>query len=102
MDRWTTRKRVAGAHVTLSEGMSSDTRFQTLESTGVSANVASALERLVTAGSDQDLARINPLGFALREGLDEQDVIGAFLQGSRLGFFDLTWSVHCPSCSGTL
>ena len=37
---------------------------------------------------DRDLCRVNPLAFAAKHGLDEEPIIAAFLQASRLGIFD--------------
>ena len=51
---------------------------------------------------DRDLCRINALAFAGRHGLNEQRVISAFLHAARLGLFELSWNVLCPSCSGVL
>jgi len=62
----------------------------------------SALERLVRDASDHKLTRINAPAFAKAEGLDEEKMITAFLQGARIGLFDLSWNVLCPSCSGVL
>jgi class 3 adenylate cyclase len=62
----------------------------------------SALERLVRDAPDRKLTRINAPAFAKAEGLDEERMITAFLQGARIGLFDLSWNVLCPSCSGVL
>ena len=65
-------------------------------------DAVAAIERLVRSGSDRDLSRTNVLDFAARTGLDEERVIAAFLQASRLKLFDLSWNVLCPGCSGVL
>ena len=51
---------------------------------------------------DHQLCRINPLAFAARHGLDEEQSIAAFLHGSRIGMFDMAWNVLCPGCGGVL
>ncbi len=61
-----------------------------------------AIERLVADGADHQLCRINPLAFAARNGLDEEQGIAAFLHGSRIGIFDMAWNVLCPGCGGVL
>jgi class 3 adenylate cyclase len=66
------------------------------------ADTVAAIETLVREGSDRDLCRINTLAFAARHGLKEQRVISAFLHAARLGLFELSWNVLCPSCSGVL
>jgi class 3 adenylate cyclase len=68
----------------------------------VDAAAAAALERLVREGPDRALCRINALAFAKEAGLREQDAIAALLHAARLGFFDLSWNVLCPSCGGVL
>ena len=62
----------------------------------------SAIEKLIQDAPDRELCRINALAFAARHGLDEDDVIGAFLHGARLGVFDMSWNILCPACGGIL
>src|SRR6267142_5470572 len=62
----------------------------------------SAIEKLIKDAPDRELCRINALAFATRHGLDEDDVIGAFLHGARLGIFDMSWNILCPACGGIL
>jgi class 3 adenylate cyclase len=63
-------------------------------------DAAAAIEQLVRDGSDRALNRINVLDFAGKRGLDEERAIAAFLHAARLGMFDLSWNVLCPSCGG--
>ena len=63
---------------------------------------ASAIEKLIQDAPDREVCRINALAFAARHGLDEDDVIGAFLHGARLGIFDMSWNILCPDCGGIL
>ena len=60
------------------------------------------IERLISYGSDRELNRINVLTLASETGLDEEDLIAAFLHAARLGLFDLSWNVLCPGCGGVL
>jgi len=78
-----------------------DSLFSTLRQLA-DHDAVDAIERLVHEAPDHDLCRINPLAFAGRHGLNEQRVISAFLQASRLGLFELSWNVLCPHCSGVL
>jgi hypothetical protein len=64
--------------------------------------VADRIERVIAAGSDRDLNRINPLAFAAAQGLDEERTIAAFLHAARLGLFEMSWNVLCPGCGGVL
>src|SRR6476661_11105916 len=62
----------------------------------------SSIEKLVHDAPDRELCRINALAFAARHGLDEDDVLAAFLHGARLGIFDMSWNILCPACGGVL
>lgn len=66
------------------------------------AGVVAAIEKLVAEAPDHQLCRINPLAFADKHGLDEEDVVAAFLHGTRMGMFDIAWNVLCPGCGGVL
>jgi class 3 adenylate cyclase len=65
-------------------------------------DVAAAIERLLREGSERELCRVNALAFAAEHGLGEEQVIGGFLHATRLGLFELSWSVLCPSCGGVV
>jgi class 3 adenylate cyclase len=66
------------------------------------AGVVAAIENLVAEAPDHQLCRINPLAFADKHGLDEEEVVAAFLHGTRMGMFDIAWNVLCPGCGGVL
>ena len=61
-----------------------------------------AIEELVRDAPDRTLCRVNVLDFAAKTGLDEERAIAAFLHAARLGLFELSWNVLCPSCGGVL
>src|SRR5262245_5729974 len=61
-----------------------------------------AIEELVRDAPDQALCRVNVLDFAAKTGLEEEPAITAFLHAARLGIFELSWNVLCPSCAGVL
>src|SRR5215813_4093406 len=61
-----------------------------------------AIEHLMQDGPDRELCRINSLAFAAKHGLNEEDVIAAFLHAARLGIFDMSWNILCPACGGVL
>jgi class 3 adenylate cyclase len=65
-------------------------------------SAAAAIEGLVRDAPDRALSRINVLDFAAKTGLDEERAIAAFLHAARLGIFELSWNVLCPSCGGVL
>ncbi len=64
--------------------------------------IAGAIEKLVRDAPDRDLCRVNLLDFVAKRGLDEEKSIAAFLHAARLGLFELSWNVLCPSCAGVL
>src|SRR5512140_1699602 len=89
-----------GAHY-LEVMSEADSLFATLRQSA-DAGAVDAIESLVREAPDRDLCRINALAFAGRHGLNEQRVISAFLHAARLGLFELSWNVLCPSCGGVL
>jgi class 3 adenylate cyclase len=66
------------------------------------ADAVAAIEKLVRDAPDRALNRINVLDFAATRGLNQERAIAAFLHAARLGLFDLSWNVLCPSCGGVL
>src|ERR1043165_7949125 len=64
--------------------------------------VVDMLERMVRDAPDHALNKINALDLALAEGIDEERVIAGLLNAVRLGLFEMTWNVMCPSCAGVL
>src|SRR3979411_2182859 len=65
-------------------------------------DVVDMLERMVRDAPDHALNKINALDVARREGVDEERVIAALLNGVGLGMFEMTWNLMCPSCAGVL
>ena len=65
-------------------------------------NAAAAIETLVEDAPDRALSRVNVLDFAIRNRIDEERAIAAFLHAARLGIFELSWNVLCPGCGGVL
>ena len=63
---------------------------------------AATIEALVQDAPDRALCRVNVLDFAAKNGIDEERAIGAFLHAARLGLFELSWNVLCPSCGGVI
>ena len=64
--------------------------------------VVDMLERMVRDAPDHALNKINALDLAGTEGIDEERVIAGLLNAVRLGLFEMTWNVMCPSCAGVL
>ena len=79
----------------------SEARFNVLRQSA-DPLAAAAIEKLVREGSDRDLHRINVLDFAATNGLPVDRALDAFLHGTRLGLFEMSWNVLCPGCGGVL
>src|SRR6516164_1481271 len=65
-------------------------------------DVAALLERMVRDAPDHALNKINALDLAAKEGIGEEEVIGALLNAVGLGIFEMSWHVMCPSCAGVI
>src|ERR1700758_781708 len=65
-------------------------------------DAVTAIEALVREAPDRALNRVNVLDFAVKNRLDEERVVAAFLHAARVGLFDLSWNVLCPGCGGVL
>src|ERR1700747_1551186 len=65
-------------------------------------DVATAIEGLGRDAPDHALSRVNVVDFATKAGLDQERTVAAFLHAARLGIFELSWNVLCPSCGGVL
>ena len=61
-------------------------------------SVAGTLKTAVESAQDWQLNRINPLAFAAAHGFSEEPAIAAFVHSARLGLFDMSWNIVCPSC----
>jgi class 3 adenylate cyclase len=57
-----------------------------------------ALAALVRSGSDHEVVRVNPIGFAQERDLDEADVLEAFLHARKVGLLHMEWQYVCPGC----
>jgi class 3 adenylate cyclase len=80
-----------------------DARFLAVEKApGVRPEVVAAIEREVREGDDASLCRIDPLDFAERHGVSEDDAITAFVHAAKQGLFEMAWSLVCPGCGGIL
>ena len=61
-----------------------------------------ALKTSVETDPDRALNRINPLTYAEAHGLDEEQMMDGFVHAARLGLFDMSWNMLCPSCGGVI
>jgi class 3 adenylate cyclase len=74
--------------------------WQPLRDAGVDADVVDRLAAFVDTAEDRDLQRIRPYELADSWSIPRRTVLSAFLTATRLGFFNLRWSVLCPGCRG--
>ncbi|MBV8373090.1 MAG: hypothetical protein JOY69_07495, partial [Candidatus Eremiobacteraeota bacterium] len=67
---------------------------------GVDEPIVKRLAAFVDAADDGELQRIRPYELADRWSVPRRAVLSAFLTATRLGLFNLRWSVLCPACRG--
>jgi class 3 adenylate cyclase len=65
---------------------------------GLDPHVVQRLGEWIEEASAQELARVRPLEFARRFGLNADSVIDAMLRATRLGLLILLWDIRCPKC----
>ena len=53
-------------------------------------------------GPDEELARVNAISFAADVAWTRKRRSRLFLHASRLGLFEMSWNILCPSCGGVL
>ena len=63
-----------------------------------SPGLLDAFESLLSEGSDRELFRINPLSFADRHGLNEDESLDLFLHATHRGLLRHQWHILCPDC----
>lgn len=75
-------------------------RFDALRSSAAHPDVVAWLHATTTTGADVDGYQMNPFQVAEELGVPRLDAVRSFLFATRLGVTDLTWDIHCPSCTG--
>ncbi len=73
---------------------------QKLVEGGTLSELADRLVRYVETEPDETLYRIRVKALAREWGVNEKELLLAFLCATRLGLFNLTWDVLCPHCRG--
>jgi class 3 adenylate cyclase len=74
--------------------------WQALRDAGIDADVVVRVAAFVDGAEDLDLLRIRPYELADAWNLSRSRILSAFLTATRLGLFNLRWSVLCPACRG--
>jgi len=71
-----------------------------LENIGVAPSIAAEFRTHIETAEAPGLHAISAFRMADTWGLPRTEVLEAFLYGTRLGIFDLSWDIRCPSCRG--
>ena len=58
------------------------------------------VQDFLLSADDPQLVNINPFRFAGRWQTDGISILKAFLHLTKKGLFNLSWTIHCPSCKG--
>ncbi|MBN2004770.1 MAG: adenylate/guanylate cyclase domain-containing protein [Anaerolineae bacterium] len=77
-----------------------DEKLADLEQLGFAPAVLEQIRGYVSSAAPQRLQRMSPYRMADEWQLPRNEILSAFLFGTRLGLFDLEWNVFCPSCTG--
>lgn len=75
-------------------------KLSELEQLGIDSAICSKIEDHVQNSIPEHTQRISPYRLADKWSLDREDVLNAFLYGTKSGIFDLEWDLKCPSCTG--
>ncbi len=69
-----------------------------LRENGVPPALIDRLREWIATAPDRELARARPFALADRWNLPREDVLRAFLVGTRAGLFEMRWDIVCPQC----
>ena len=71
-----------------------------LTTVGIAQEICTRIADYIKEAPGPRLIRMSPYRLADEWSLDRNAVLDAFLYGTRVGIFDLHWSIKCPSCKG--
>lgn len=74
-------------------------KLDELNEFGVSTEICNKLANFIEEAQDSELLLISPYSLAAEWRVEKQELLQGFLYGSKIGLFDLEWSIKCPSCS---
>ncbi|TGL60219.1 adenylate/guanylate cyclase domain-containing protein [Leptospira ognonensis] len=57
-------------------------------------------EGVIRNSEDLNLTRINPLAFAAKHDLGEDETVDFFVHATKVGLFDFAYNLLCPLCGG--
>ncbi|HZY13587.1 MAG TPA: DUF5939 domain-containing protein, partial [Beijerinckiaceae bacterium] len=61
-------------------------------------HVSSGLEHFIRTAGDYDLFRVNPIQYAIANGLSEAEGIELFVHAAKVGLFEMQWLLICAYC----
>jgi class 3 adenylate cyclase len=74
-------------------------RFEALRAGGsCREDCLSQFESFLSHAPDEALYRMNPLGYAAKQGVSEAEAVDLFLRATHAGILDFSWGVLCPGC----
>lgn len=75
-------------------------KLSDLQNNGVAPAILTQMRDYIESAPPPRLQQMSAYRMADEWQLPRADVLTAFLYGTRVGLFDLEWSIHCPSCTG--
>ena len=86
-------------------GASGRARFKSLSEAiiqqGTDPSLVARLEDFLDRADELSIQRIRPYALADHWEVDRRAVLEMFLRATRVGIFDMSWDLLCPSCRGT-
>ena len=77
-----------------------DKKLDSLREAGLADEIGEQIRAHIEHANPACFQRISPYRMAQEWSLPRRDVLEAFLHGTRLGIFDLMWTIRCPFCHG--
>ncbi len=71
-----------------------------LQELGIKPEIIATMREYIETAASPRLQQMSAYRLADEWKLPRDEVLAAFLYGTRLGLFDLEWDIHCPSCTG--
>jgi class 3 adenylate cyclase len=75
-------------------------KIEELKLTNCHPKMVDKIARLIDTGDDFSLYKINAFRIAEELQLSKAESLRGFLYATRLGIFDMSWDIYCPSCTG--
>ncbi len=79
-------------------GYTLEDRLRKMREQKVSEDIVARLRPWITNAPDHELARARPFALADAWKLSRDEVLRAFLVGTKYGLFEMQWDIICPHC----